>query len=63
MALSEPVSRAIDEAFEDYMKGLFNKMARHIEGGHIDQARTQFRKDLAVANQVRSEMRAIAEDL
>ncbi len=63
MALSEPVSRAIDEAFEDYMKGLFNTMARHVAGGHLDTGRAQFRKDLAVAMQTRSEMRAIAEDL
>lgn len=62
MAANDPITRAIDEAFEGHMKDLFSTMARHVAGGHVDQARTQFRKDLAVALQVRSEMRAIAEE-
>lgn len=44
------------------MKVLFATMLRHIAGGHVDAGRAQFRKDLAVATQVRSEMRAIAEE-
>ena len=45
------------------MKGLFNTMAKHFTGGHVDQGRAQFRKDLPIALQVRSEMRAIAEEV
>lgn len=63
MAANDAVTRAIDEAFEDHMKGVFTTMARHVAGGHVDQARSQFRKDLAIALQVRSEMRAIAEEV
>lgn len=63
MAANNAVTRAIDEAFEEHMRGVFTTMARHISGGHIDQARKQFRVDLAVALQTRSEMRAIAEEV
>lgn len=45
------------------MKVLFQNFVRHLAGGHIDQARSAFRKDLGVANQVRSEMRSIAEEV
>jgi hypothetical protein len=63
MAANDAVTRAIDEAFEDHMKVLFNTMAKHFAGGHVDMGRSQFRKDLPVALQVRSEMRAIAEEV
>jgi hypothetical protein len=62
MLANEPVARAIDEAFEDHMKGLFTSLARHLEGGHNDVGRAEFRKKLAVALQTRSEMLAIANE-
>lgn len=62
MAANDPVARAIDEAFEDHMKGLFQTFVRHIGHNDIDGARRNYRKDLAVALQARSEMRAIAEE-
>lgn len=56
------VKQSIDDAFREHMKSLFANLAKHIEGGHIDQGRTAFRKALAAANQARTEMRAIVEE-
>lgn len=45
------------------MKGLFQIFIRHAGNGDISGGRSQFRKDVTVALQVRSEMRAIAEEV
>jgi hypothetical protein len=52
--------RAIDAAFAERMKVLFDNFVRHI--ADPNSARAQFRKDLAVARQVHSEMLAIADE-
>lgn len=54
---------SIDRAFDHHMRALFQSFLRHAGGGgkdSIDNARKQFRKDLAAARQARSEMKAIA---
>jgi hypothetical protein len=51
---------AIDGAFAEHMKVLFATFIRHTPD--MDQARVQFRKDLKMAQQVRSEMIAIANE-
>lgn len=52
--------RSIDAAYADHMKNLFANFIRH--SANIDSARAQFRKDLAQAQQARSEMMAIADE-
>lgn len=54
------VNDAIDAAFVDHVKTLFAGFVRHLSQGAADVARSEFRKGLAVANQARSEMEAIA---
>lgn len=52
---------AIEGAFCEHMKGLFASFVRHLP--NTEAARLQFRKDLAIALQARSEMMAIAEEV
>lgn len=53
---------SIDLAFDDHMKSLFGTVVRHLQGGDVEGARKEFRKGLAIAQQARSEMVAIAGD-
>lgn len=62
MAANDPVTAAIDGAFNEHMKTLFGAFARHLGTGAVDDARREFRKGLSQSLQARSEMRAIAEE-
>lgn len=62
MANTEKMSVAIDAALDSFMVALFEKVARHIEGGHIQEARAAARKGLQVARDTHSEMTAIASE-
>lgn len=53
-------TRAIDAAFAEHMNLLFANFIRHVAG--MPDARANFRKDLAIARQVCSEMQAIANE-
>jgi len=59
---SDMTSNAIDAAYMWHMQTLFALMAKHVEGGHVDQGRAAFRKALAAAQQTRAEMQAIAQE-
>lgn len=51
---------AIDAAFAEQVKIMFGSFMRHMP--NVQQARSQFRKDLATAQQARSEMIAISRE-
>lgn len=58
----DKVRVAIDTALDAYMTTLFATIARHIEGGHITEARATARRGLQVARDTHSEMTAIASE-
>lgn len=58
----DKVRIAIDTALDAYMTTLFATIARHIEGGHVNEARAAARKGLKVARDTHSEMTAIASE-
>lgn len=56
------IALAVDLAFEDHVKQLFADFVRHLKSSAIEEARREFRKNITIARQVRSEMTAIATE-
>lgn len=56
---NRPLSvQAVDDAYAEHMKTLFQEFMRHLP--NVADARLKFRQKLELANQARSEMAAIA---